>query len=107
KDHDRVAGYLSHLPHAMAYALASSAREALEPDSCALAGGSFRSATRVARSDPEVWASILLDNAENVSHALEHFSVRLEAIRQAVVSGDEHAVVRLLALGHSTERPGA
>ena len=70
--HDRLMALVSHLPHVLAGALVNQAaatapggREALRS-----AGPSFVDLTRVAGSNPPLWADILLANAAAVLEAL-------------------------------------
>ncbi len=98
-DHDRMAAFLSHLPHVLAFALSATASSGLDADAMELAAGSFRSATRVAGSSPSAWASILTDNAESVAEALDRLLDRLRAVRSALGQLDGHALERLLSEG--------
>jgi len=68
---------VSHLPHALAFTLVDLVASSLPADSALLAGGSFRDATRVAASDPSLWAGILIENRDEVSKALREMSGRL------------------------------
>ena len=79
-DHDRLVARLSHLPHALAFALVSLVTESLPQGSSLLAGGSFRDATRVAASDPVLWTGILSENRVEVVAALREMSALLEKV---------------------------
>jgi len=88
--HDRLMALVSHLPHVLAGALVNQAaatapagREALRS-----AGPSFVDLTRVAGSNPPLWADILLANAEAVLDALRAYSARLTDVEGALVRGD-------------------
>jgi len=91
--HDRALAYVSHLPHVVAYALVRALDDA---QLAALSGGSWRDATRVAESKPELWCDILLANAEAVIAATDAFAAQLTALRAAVVAGDASALTALL-----------
>jgi prephenate dehydrogenase len=68
-EHDRLLAQVSHLPHALAAALVTmQAEDALE-----LAGKGFLDTTRIAGGDGGLWRDILVDNADNVRHALGKF----------------------------------
>jgi len=105
--HDRMAAYMSHAVHAVAYAVAACAQAQLGGLTEDAAGGSYRSVTRVARSDPGFWAPVLLDNAGNVSRALEEITDYLTALRGHLTSGDAAAVERHLAAGRAEDVAGA
>src|SRR5262249_27320715 len=56
EDHDQDLAVTSHLPHAVAAAVAGSTSRDLLP----LTAGGFRDVTRIAAGDPELWAAIFL-----------------------------------------------
>ncbi|MEO8601981.1 MAG: prephenate dehydrogenase [bacterium] len=91
--HDRALAFVSHLPHVVAYALV---RALGDPALAAVSGGSWRDATRVAESKPELWRDILLANAEAVVAATDAFAAQLAALRQAVLRGDADALMAWL-----------
>ena len=87
-EHDRLVARLSHLPHALAYALMNLVIDTLPEGSQQLAGGSFRDATRVAASNPELWTGILTSNGPEVAAALREMSKLLKSMATAI--GDEN-----------------
>jgi prephenate dehydrogenase len=91
--HDRQLAWTSHLPQAVAYALASTlAARGLEADAF---GPGARSTTRLAASQPDLWIEIFLQNRDAVLAALDAAVGDLGALRDAVARGDE---ARLQAL---------
>jgi prephenate dehydrogenase len=91
--HDREFALLSLVPHALAFSLAAMHREnptALPP------GGSWRSATRVAQSDPTLWAQLILLNHEPTRVWLEQLIQRLQTLADTLTQGDPDALQRLL-----------
>jgi prephenate dehydrogenase len=87
-EHDRMVARLSHLPHALAYALMNLVIDTLPEGAQNLAGGSFRDATRVAASNPELWIGILTSNGPEVAAALREMSKLLKSMAAAI--GDEN-----------------
>lgn len=87
-EHDRMMAAVSHLPHVFANLLVAQAAEALGERSIPVAGPSFRDATRVAGSSPELWASIYDDNAVALGAAVGEAIGRLEKVRAALEAGD-------------------
>lgn len=88
--HDRLMALVSHLPHVIAAALVNQAaattpggREALRS-----AGPSFGDLTRVAGSNPPLWADILLANRDPVRRALAGFRDGLASVDRALADGD-------------------
>jgi prephenate dehydrogenase len=89
-EHDEVLAYTSHLPHALAAALAS----AVPADWQALAAGAFRDGTRVAAADTDLWTAIFRDNRGPLLKALDTLQDRVSAFKYAVMTDDEEAIRR-------------
>lgn len=87
-EHDRIVARISHLPHALAFALVNLIVDTLPSEAEQLAGGSFRDATRVAASDPSLWTGILTENRNEVAAALREMSKLLKSMATAL--GDEN-----------------
>jgi prephenate dehydrogenase len=88
--HDEILALTSHLPHAVAAALAATVPvEALE-----MAAGAYRDGTRVAGSDAALWAAIFRENRGPVLHALTAFQDQLDTLKNALSSDDENAMRR-------------
>jgi prephenate dehydrogenase len=88
--HDRLMALVSHLPHVLAGALVNQAaatapggREALRS-----AGPSFVDLTRVAGSNPPLWADILIANRDAVLAELRAYLARLADVEGAIARGD-------------------
>jgi prephenate dehydrogenase len=92
--HDRVMATISHLPHVVANALVAEAAETLTRDSERLpeVGPSFRDTTRVAGSNPAIWADIFASNADAVADSVEAVARRLQEAAALIRSGDRDAV---------------
>jgi prephenate dehydrogenase len=85
KEHDKHASYISHMPHALSYALANSVMRQENPKSILiLAGGGFRDMSRVAKSSPIMWSNIFKQNRENFLEAVKIFQAELEKCRAMV-----------------------
>ncbi|WP_337063239.1 prephenate dehydrogenase [Kineococcus sp. G2] len=69
-EHDEAVALVSHAPQVAASLVAARLREAPEP-AVALAGQGLRDVTRIAGSDPALWAQILAANAGPVADVLE------------------------------------
>jgi len=101
--HDQALAWTSHLVHAIAYTL-TGAIASRDPNLFGFAGPSLRDATRVAGTAPGLWRDILLGNAEAVSEVIGEFGGALESFREAIASGNEKELVRLLEAGHAARR---
>jgi prephenate dehydrogenase len=92
--HDRLMATVSHLPHVLANALAAEAAEALTRDSERLpeVGPSFRDATRVAGSNPAIWADIFAANRDAVADSVDSVARRLEEAAALIRAGDGETI---------------
>jgi prephenate dehydrogenase len=76
-DHDLHAAYISHISHITSFALANTVleKEKEEDTIFELASGGFESTVRLAKSNPEMWVPIFMQNKENILDVLnEHIS---------------------------------
>lgn len=94
-EHDRVLAVTSHLPHAVASAVAGVTQE----DWLRLTAGGFRDVTRIAAGDPKLWAAIFEANRDGVLTALSAFSTRLNEFRTLLEAGDHAGLERWLTEG--------
>ncbi|MGB5506281.1 MAG: prephenate dehydrogenase [Sulfurovum sp.] len=85
KEHDRHAAFISHMPHAVSYALANSvmAQEASK-SIIALAGGGFKDMSRIAKSSPNMWEDIFRQNKTNLLEAINSFQSELKKCQKMV-----------------------
>ena len=77
KEHDVHVAYISHISHITSFALANTVleKEREEDAIFELASAGFESTVRLANSNPATWASIFMQNKENVLDVLnEHIS---------------------------------
>jgi prephenate dehydrogenase len=85
EEHDRHAAFISHMPHAVSYALANAVMRQEDPESIvALAGGGFRDMSRIAKSSPNMWEDIFRQNKTNLLEAIEAFEKELAACKAMV-----------------------
>jgi prephenate dehydrogenase len=88
--HDRIFAEISHLPHAVAYALVHAVGTAdVEGENVlSYTAGGFRDFTRIASSDPAMWRDIALMNREALLKSIDGFSTSLAELRQRIDRGD-------------------
>ncbi len=85
KEHDKHAAYISHMPHAISYALANSVmRQEARESIIALAGGGFRDMSRIAKSSPNMWEDIFRQNKDNLLEAMNTFQTELKKCQKMV-----------------------
>ncbi len=95
EEHDRVYGLVSHWPHAIAFALAGAvARDGASRD---LAGPGLMDLTRTAASSPELWADILIQNAEPVLAAAGQIGRQTALVEAALRQRDRATLVNLFS----------
>ena len=83
KDHDLHAAYISHLPHAISYALANSVLAHEETKTILnLAATGFKDMSRLAKSSPNMWEDIFKQNRENVIETITIFEKELATLKQ-------------------------
>lgn len=89
EEHDRHAAFISHMPHALAYALANAVMNQEAATSIvALAGGGFKDMSRIAKSSPNMWEDIFRQNKSNMLEAMYTFQSELKKC-QKMIENDE------------------
>ncbi len=93
--HDRLMATVSHLPHVVANALVAEAAASLGGDDgerMPEVGPSFRDTTRVAGSNPAIWADIFSTNRDAVADSVESVARRLDEAAALIRDGDRAAI---------------
>ncbi|ROS76928.1 prephenate dehydrogenase/arogenate dehydrogenase family protein [Cellulomonas sp. PhB143] len=86
--HDRAVALVSHVPHVLATELLGLvARSGSAGPALALAAGSFRDGTRVARTDPRRTEAMVVQNASAVAPLLREAADALSALAQRLERG--------------------
>ena len=96
EEHDRAIAFTSQLTHLVSNAYVKSHTAGQLKG---FTGGSYRDMTRVAWLNPEMWAELFLENADNLSAELSGLIAELEKYRAAIDSGDRETLTALLAEG--------
>jgi len=96
-EQDHTTAFVSHLPHAAAFALANAVL-AKEEGSIIfdLASGGFQSTVRLAKSSPEMWAPIFRQNRDYVEEAVTAYIHHLKAFKEALKNNDEAQLLHLI-----------
>lgn len=94
--HDKKIAYTSQLAHVVSNAYVKD-----EDIDCCLGftGGSFQDMTRIAGVDENMWASLYLENAQNVSGKIASLITSLQEIKTAIDGGNREELVKVLAEG--------
>jgi prephenate dehydrogenase len=100
--HDRQLAWTSHLPQAVAYALAKTMADR------DLGGVSYgtgaRDTTRLAASSPEMWLDILLSNEEPIGTALGRVEASVAELRRLIEARDRSGLERYLQAAREFRR---
>jgi len=91
--HDQVLGFVSHLPHAVAFSLMGS----VPKEHLKFAASGLRDSTRIAGSDAEVWSEIFLSNQKNLLKSIEDFEKNILKFKSALKRRDKKALNLILA----------
>lgn len=84
-NHDSHAAFISHLPHAISFALANSVLKQEDPKSIlALSAGGFRDMSRIAKSSPIMWSDIFKQNKKNILTSIEAFNTELNTLEKLI-----------------------
>lgn len=93
-NHDIHACYMSHLPHAISFALANTVMNQEDPKAIVtLAAGGFRDMSRVAKSSPQMWSDIFKQNKQNLLDSLEFFEENIQNIKH-MIQNDEYENIK-------------
>ena len=85
KEHDQHVAFISHMPHAVSYAIANSVMKQEDPQNIiALAGGGFRSMSRIAKSSPSMWEDIFRQNKKNLLKSIDSFNQQMSLCQQLI-----------------------
>jgi len=91
--HDKSVAFVSHLPHVAAFSVAG----VVNDSDLEYAAEGFRDTTRVASSDPYLWADIFMTNRKELLASLRLFERYNRELASAVSKKDYKKLVTLLA----------
>lgn len=92
-EHDRSVSMVSHLPHMVSFSLMSAVPER---DFIYAAEG-LKDTTRLASSDPEIWADIFLTNKDELIRSVKAFSAEYKKLARALKNKDYRLMIKLLS----------
>ncbi|GAF65284.1 prephenate dehydrogenase [Bacillus sp. TS-2] len=94
KQHDYLAGAISHFPHIVATSLVNqiAKMEEDQPLLLRLAAGGFRDITRIASASPVMWRDILIHNKEVLLPLLDNWISEIKGVQQILEQNDEQAI---------------
>ena len=93
EQHDLFVSRTSHLPHAIAAALANMVLSPAQPKGQAqLCANGFRDTTRIASGSPEMWRDISLANRKHLAIAMSDFISELQSFQKTLKTADPKAI---------------
>ena len=94
ESHDKHLAYVSHLSHVSSFMLGKTVmdKEVDNRNIFDLAGSGFASTVRLAKSSPEMWGPIFLQNKEHLSHTLEAYISNLQKFKMLIDKEDLEAL---------------
>ncbi len=104
--HDTVTAQISHLPHLLSTALVQSLNcgKNRAGEFLPFAGGGFRDMSRIAGSDPELWAEILLSNRIKIKKALSQTVTLLQQWKKFLETKNEKEILKALTEARAIRR---
>jgi len=99
KEHDRLVGWASHLPHVTAAALVRTVAAFAEPHPRVrdLVGAGFADTTRIASGDPIMWRDICGANKANLIVSLRCLREQIDAWLKGLETDEGPEILRMLA----------
>ena len=95
KVHDQHISYVSHLSHITSFILAKTVieKEIDEKNIFDLAGSGFESTVRLAKSSPEMWSPIFLQNKNYIIEALSEYIDNLEVLKEMILKNENEVII--------------
>lgn len=91
KEHDKHIAYVSHLSHISSFMLGKTVMDK-EDDEHAIynmAGSGFESTVRLAKSSPEMWSSIFVENKKNIIESLDEYILNINNFKKLIEVSDQ------------------
>ena len=90
-DHDRHIAYVSHLSHISSFMLGKTVMDKEDDEQTIydMAGSGFESTVRLAKSSPEMWSSIFIENKKNIIESLDEYMLNINNFKKLIESSDQ------------------
>ncbi|MDR3244981.1 MAG: prephenate dehydrogenase [Prevotellaceae bacterium] len=104
--HDKHIAFVSHISHISSFALGTTVLniEKDEKSIFTMAGSGFSSTVRLAKSSPETWAPIFIQNADSILFALDNYIRQLEEFRISLENKDSEKLKALMTDANEIKR---
>lgn len=106
KAHDLHAAYVSHISHITSFALANTVLEKEKEEQAIfeLASAGFESTVRLAKSNPDMWVPIFLQNKEMVADVLKEHITQLERFLDCITNKNDQGLKKLIEHANEIKR---
>jgi prephenate dehydrogenase len=91
--HDKVTANISHLPHLLAYSIC----HAVPIEDMKSSGPGMKDTTRIAKSNPRMWAEIFLENKHHLLKSIECFQRDITSLKKDIRGSNKKALLAKLA----------
>ena len=105
-EHDKHIAYVSHLSHISSFMLGKTvlAKEKNEKNIFDMAGSGFESTVRLAKSSPNMWSPIFIENKENILSSLNEYIDNLTSFRNLIIEENKKGLQKtMLEANHIKE----
>ncbi len=106
EEHDRHIAYVSHISHITSFVLGLTVLD-IEKDENSIfdmAGSGFASTVRLAKSSPQMWAPIFVQNAEHISIALGAYIEKLQLFKNLIDNRNSEKAIELMKEANDIRR---
>ena len=105
-EHDKHIAYVSHLSHISSFMLGKTVleKEKNEKNIFDMAGSGFESTVRLAKSSPNMWTPIFIENKENILSSLNEYIDNLTAFKNLILEENKEGLQQtMLETNHIKE----
>ncbi len=90
-EHDKHIAYVSHLSHISSFMLGKTVMDKEDDDQTIydMAGSGFESTVRLAKSSPEMWSSIFIENKKNIIESLDEYMLNINNFKKLIETSDQ------------------
>ncbi|MFT4737571.1 MAG: prephenate dehydrogenase [Cyclobacteriaceae bacterium] len=106
EEHDLHLAYVSHLSHVTSFSLSNAVlkKEKENQRILELAGSGFASTVRLAKSSPEMWTPIFMQNKEAILASVDAYMEEISTFKNALEAGDRERIYRFLQEGNEIKK---
>ena len=90
-EHDKHIAYVSHLSHISSFMLGKTVMDKEDDEQTIydMAGSGFESTVRLAKSSPEMWSSIFIENKKNIIESLDEYMLNINNFKKLIETSDQ------------------